>query len=152
MSFSAEEKEAFDYCSKLSKEHYENFPVGSILIPRKKQPYIHAIYAFARIADDFADEPDFTEDRILALNRWASLLKDCYNGQADHPVFVALKKTIQDCNIPEELFLDLITAFKMDVEKKRYQTFDEVLFYCKHSANPIDPPLIKLSLFRIAIF
>lgn len=135
--FTLQEKNAFDYCTALAKKHYENFPVGSLLIPKEKQPFIHAVYAFARTADDFADELSFQGDRIQALDEWLEKLDQCYNGNPSEPIFIALAKTVETCNIPKQLLQDLVFAFKLDVLKNKHESFEELLFYCKHSANPV---------------
>ena len=131
---------SFKYCEEIAKNHYENFPVASLLLPKEKRRYIYSIYAFARAADDFADE-DYIEGgkekRLVLLDEWHSKLKDCYNGKTYSPIFIALKQTVTDCNIPIEPLENLLKAFKQDVVKSRYATFDEVLDYCKNSANPI---------------
>ncbi len=146
---------AYQYCERMAKSHYENFPVGSLLIPKKKRPYIWSIYAFARSADDFADEsypsrknfPGFKNwetaiqqgesARLEKLQTWEHELQLCYHAQPTHPIFVALARTIRDLNIPQKLLSDLLFAFKQDVTKRRYENWEEVLFYCQHSANPV---------------
>lgn len=131
---------SFKYCEDLTKNHYENFPVASFLIPKDKRKYIYAIYAFARAADDFADEPGIeggNEKRLALLDEWNGKLDDCYTGKAYDPIFIALGSTIKDFNIPKELFENLLNAFRQDVKKSRYKNFDEVLGYCKNSANPV---------------
>ena len=150
---------AFHYCTKLATEHYENFPVGSWIIPREKRRYVHAIYAFARKADDFADEKLYREeDRLTLLNDWETRLEDCIIGQPSEPVFIALKETIRRFGIPVDLLRDLITAFKMDLVNKRHQKKSDLLVYCRYSANPVgrivlhlfeynDPELHRLSDF-----
>ncbi len=130
--------EAFAYCAAITSRHYENFPVASLFLPEEKRPYIQAIYAFSRIADDFADEPGRdASDRIQNLDAWEQQLVDCYAGNAVHPVFIALRETIHRLNIPLEPLRDLLSAFRQDVVKERYETFAEVMDYCRRSANPI---------------
>lgn len=131
---------SFKYCEDLTKNHYENFPVASFLIPKDRRKYIYAIYAFARAADDFADEPGIEggkEKRLALLDEWNGKLNDCYSGKAYDPIFIALGETVRDCNIPKELLENLLNAFGQDVKKSRYENFDEVLDYCKNSANPV---------------
>ena len=136
--------DSFRYCVRLARTHYENFPVGSMLIPKKLRPYVCAIYAFARRADDIADE-DFTEaDRIPALEAWQNLLERAVQSRVNHPAFLALKETIRQFNIPTQLLVDLITAFKMDVNIKRHARFEDVLYYCQHSANPVGRLVLHL--------
>ncbi len=131
---------SFKYCEDIAKGHYENFPVASLLLPKDKRKYVYAIYAFARAADDFADEEGIeggAPKRLALLDEWNQKLKDCYNGKAYDPIFIALGKTVQDCRIPIKPQEDLLSAFKQDVVKSRYNTFDEVLDYCTRSANPV---------------
>ena len=150
---------SFHYCSGITTEHYENFPVGSWIIPREKRRYVHAIYAFARKADDFADEELYREEeRLPLLKEWENKLEDCISGQPAEPVFVALKETIRRFDIPVALLKDLITAFKMDLVNKRHRKTSDLLTYCRYSANPVgrivlhlfeykDPELHRLSDF-----
>jgi squalene synthase HpnC len=145
--------EAFAYCESLARKHYENFPVGSLLIPRDRRKHVYSVYAFARIADDFADEGyetgEFTEaERLAALDDWERKLEDCYNGRGDHPVFVALAETVRELRLPAQLFRALLSAFKQDVVKRRYADFDEVLDYCSRSANPVGRLVLLLFGYR----
>jgi hydroxysqualene synthase len=145
--------DAFAYCERLARAHYENFPVGSLLIPRDRRRHVYSVYAFARIADDFADEGyetgEWTESRRLeALDDWERKLEDCYRGRADHPVFVALAETAQELRLPIQLFSRLLSAFKQDVVKRRYADFDEVLDYCERSANPVGRLVLLLFGYR----
>ncbi len=129
---------AFAFCEQLAKSHYENFPVASFLIPREKRPYIWTLYAFARIADDFADEGESTAERRLEmLDDWGEHLNECFKGNATHPVFIALTETVRKFSIPKEPLADLLAAFRMDVTTKRFPAFKDLLYYCKHSANPV---------------
>src|SRR3990172_2512065 len=123
--------QAFRFCEKLARNHYENFPVASFLTPREKRPYVYAIYSFARIADDFADEPGLsTAERIDSLIEWEEQLVGAYRGQARHPVFIALREAVERFGIPAELFQALLKAFRSDVTTNRYETFEDVLGYC----------------------
>lgn len=131
---------SFKYCEEIAKSHYENFPVASLLLPKAKRRYVYAIYAFARAADDFADEPDIMggpEKRLSLLNEWHEKLKDVYNGKSVDPIFIALRNTVEVNKIPIEPLENLLKAFKQDVVKNRYESFDEVLDYCRNSANPV---------------
>jgi len=141
-------EEAFEYCTRLAGEHYENFPVGSRWIPKAKRKYVHAIYAFARIADDFADEAQHDGDRMNRLHDWRRQLSDCYQGELQHPVFIALRDTVQTFDIPQSLPADLLTAFEQDVTQSRYKNFDEVLGYCRYSANPVGRLVLLLFHYR----
>jgi squalene synthase HpnC len=141
--------ESFEYCQKIAYEHYENFPVASRFIPADKRSYIAAVYAFARAADDYADEPGYTPaERIENINRWEKLLDDCFNGEAAHPVFIALAETVERFQIPGELFHNLLTAFRSDVITHRYETFEQVLDYCSCSANPVGRLVLMLFNYR----
>ena len=120
--------DAYDACTKLARAHYENFPVGR-LVPREMQPHVHAVYAFARYADDLADEG-------YAGSAQAQGARDVMT-QEEHFIFVALHETIRKLDLPLSLFTDLLSAFKQDVVKRRYANFAEVLDYCRRSANPI---------------
>lgn len=150
---------SFHFCSKIALEHYENFPVGSWIVPRDKRKYVHAIYTFARKADDFADEKKYKEEeRLHLLEDWGNKLRSCVIENPEEPVFIALRETIRKFDIPVELLGDLITAFKLDLINKRYKSRKDLLSYCRYSANPVgrivlflfgykDPELHRLSDF-----
>ena len=129
--------EARAYCKELAESHYENFHVASWFLPRELRPYFHSIYAYCRISDDLGDEVGDTEVALALLDLWAGELDACYAGKARHPVFVALAETIRECTIPKEPFADLLTAFRQDQTVTRYATMDDVLAYCRYSANPV---------------
>jgi squalene synthase HpnC len=131
-------RQAFAFCERLTRSHYENFPVASLLLPRAKRPYVAAVYAFARTADDFADEGSLTPaERLAKLDLWQQSLDRCYEGNPIGPVFIALAETARQTGLPRELLSDLLTAFRMDVEKSRFSNFEEILHYCRYSANPV---------------
>src|SRR5215831_3401127 len=113
---------AYDYCERLARAHYENFPVGSILIPKSLRKHFYSIYAFARTADDFADEGydlGYSEDeRLKLIEEWRDMLRQSIQGRATHPVFVALSRTIDDFDLPAGLFEDLLSAFSQDVTQR----------------------------------
>ncbi len=137
--------DAFDHCARLADAHYENFPVASLLLPEEKRPYLQAVYAFSRIADDFADEGDRpTDERLADLDDWEEQLQRCYRGEAEHPVFIALRETVSRIDLPLQLFLDLLEAFRRDVMQHRYETFDELLDYCRCSANPVGRIVLRI--------
>lgn len=150
---------SFSHCNRIAVEHYENFPVGSWIIPREKRKYVHAIYAFARRADDFADEKTYREEkRFNLLEDWNKRLEECVRTEPVDPIFIALKETIKRHDIPVDLLKDLIAAFKMDIVNRRYQKMSDLLTYCRYSANPVgrivlhlfghkDPELHRLSDF-----
>ncbi|HKS40634.1 MAG TPA: squalene synthase HpnC, partial [Blastocatellia bacterium] len=139
---------AYDYCERLARSHYENFPVGSVLVPKRLRKHFYSIYAFARTADDFADEgytENYTEqERLELLEEWRRMLRASDAGRATHPIFVALAETRSQFDLPITLFEDLLSAFKQDVTKRRYQSFDELLDYCRRSANPIGRLILLL--------
>ena len=149
ISPSATVSSAFAYCGKITRRHYENFPVASKFIPAPLRPYVAAIYAFARTADDFADEGSLSPDERLAkLDEWETKLDRCFEGKADDPIFIALAETVSHFAIPKKLLADLLAAFRMDVTRSRFLTFDDLLHYCTHSANPVGR--IVLHLFSSA--
>lgn len=130
---------AYAACEKLAREHYENFPVASVLLPARMRPHIAAVYAFARTADDYADEPGRTPpERLALLDDWEGQLRDAAAGKpASNPVFVAVADTIERCELPPALFLDLLSAFRQDVTVHRYETWRDVIDYCRRSADPV---------------
>ena len=119
------------------------------MTPREKRPYVYAIYSFARIADDYADEPGLsTAERIDSLVEWEEQLLEAYRGQANHPVFIALREAVERFGIPAELFQALLKAFRSDVTTNRYETFEDVLGYCANSANPVGRLVLLLYNYR----
>lgn len=126
--------------------HYENFPVASIILPARLRAPIRAIYAFARSADDFADEGDLpAERRLKQLGEYRAHLDALERGEAvDHPVFRALAPHIRRHDLPYAALRDLLSAFEQDCVKTRYAHFGEVMDYCKRSANPIGRLLLHL--------
>lgn len=138
-------QKAYHYCLEIVRSHYENFPVASLLLPRALRQPIAVIYAFARSADDFADEGQLSDQQRLAkLNAYSQQLEVLGKAQATDPIFIALRDVIDRHQLPLQLFHDLLTAFKQDVTKKRYADFEEVLDYCQHSANPVGRLLLHL--------
>jgi squalene synthase HpnC len=125
------------YCRALTHAHYENFTVASLLLPRHLAKHFHAVYAYCRWADDLADETGGGHRALGLLRWWRDQLLDCYAGRASHPVMVALGGTVQRFAIPREPFLDLLYAFEQDQLVKRYQTYEQLLGYCRYSANPV---------------
>lgn len=138
--------DAIAHCQRMAREHYENFPVASRLLPRRLRQPIAVIYAFARTADDFADEGELTADqRIAALDNMRLRTLAIEHGQvSDDPIFQALAWVIQEHQLPLDLFLDLLSAFTQDVTKTRYANFGEVIDYCRRSANPVGRLLLHL--------
>jgi hydroxysqualene synthase len=137
--------EAFEYCRQIACRHYENFPVGSIVVPHAQRRYYYSIYAFARAADDFADEGTLSRsERLQRLSEWRSALEQCVTGNPSHPVFIALAETIDKCQLPVKLFHNLLDAFTLDVQKSRHESFEDLLAYCKCSANPVGRLILLL--------
>jgi squalene synthase HpnC len=129
--------EARAWCKQLAESHYENFHVATWFLPKALRPHFHAIYAYCRISDDLGDEVGDTSAALALLDLWGRELDGCYEGHARHPVFVALAETIRSCSIPKQPFADLLTAFRQDQVITRYGSMQEVLEYCRYSANPV---------------
>jgi squalene synthase HpnC len=137
--------DAFTYCERIAREHYENFPVASVILPHDKRRYVASIYAFARTADDFADEGSLpAAERLAQLQAWEEQLDAAYAGNATHPIFIALAETAARTGIPRELPAALLIAFRMDVTRHRYQTYQDLLGYCENSANPVGRMVLHL--------
>lgn len=130
-------EEARDYCKRLAESHYENFHVASWFLPKALRPHFHSIYAYCRISDDLGDEVPDPAQAMALLDLWGRELDACYEGRARHPVFVALNETIRTCAIPKEPFADLLIAFRQDQTVTRFETMQDVLGYCRYSANPV---------------
>jgi squalene synthase HpnC len=142
-------EDGFRYCEAIARSHYENFPVASRFVPKEIRKHVWTIYAFARIADDYADEPGFTlAERMDNLNQWEQYLDECYTGNPTHRVFAALAETVDRFQIPFELFQNLLSAFRADVTVRRYDTFEDLLAYCRNSANPIGRMVLLLLNYR----
>jgi squalene synthase HpnC len=138
--------QAYEYCRQIVRSHYENFPVASLILPKALRQPISVIYAFARSADDFADEGDWdVETRLTKLREYDQQLDKIERGEAvNDPIFIALADVIKQHALPLSLFHDLISAFRQDVTKKRYATIDEVWDYSRFSANPVGRLLLHL--------
>jgi squalene synthase HpnC len=129
--------DAQSYCSRLARRHYENFTVASVLLPRPLLRHFHNVYAYCRWADDLADESGGGSTALSLLRWWREELLRCYEGQPRHPVMIALRRTIVRFRIPPQPFLDLLFAFEQDQLVKRYHTYEQLLGYCRCSANPV---------------
>jgi hydroxysqualene synthase len=141
--------EAYRVCQRLAREHYENFPVASWLVPGPMRRHVAAVYAFARVADDFADEGDCTtKTRLARLAAWRRLLLG-QPAESPHPdsaaIFTAVHATIEARKLDRSLFTDLLSAFEQDVTVKRYDTWSDVLDYCRRSANPVGRLVLALA-------
>jgi squalene synthase HpnC len=124
------------YCRRLAESHYENFTVASRLFPRRLYQHLCNVYAYCRWADDLADE-SVGDLAVPLLNWWQMQLDAAYAGEARHPVFVALRNTIEQTKLPRQPLADLLIAFRRDQVQKRYETLAELISYCEKSANPV---------------
>lgn len=132
------------YCRKLATTHYENFPIVSCFLPRNLHQHFYNVYAYCRWADDLGDEVGDPARSLELLGWWRGELDACYAGQVTHPVFVALRETIDEFGIPREPFADLISAFEQDQRVNRYATFDALRDYCRRSADPVGRLVLHL--------
>ncbi|MCS7303974.1 MAG: squalene synthase HpnC [Thermoguttaceae bacterium] len=130
-------REANRYCRRLARSHYENFPVVSWFVPRRLRQHFYNIYAYCRWADNLADLAPDPQHALVWLSWWESHLRACFQQRAIHPVFIALQETIREFGIPPDPFVDLLVAFRQDQQVTRYDTFDQLLAYCRYSANPV---------------
>jgi squalene synthase HpnC len=125
------------YCAHVTRRHYENFTVASLVLPRRLLPHFQAIYAYCRWSDDLADETGGGAAALPLLDWWRGELLRCYDGQPRHPVLIALAATIRQFAIPPEPFLNLLVAFTQDQHIRHYDRFEDLLGYCRNSANPV---------------
>ena len=151
---------AYASCEQTARAHYENFPVASMLLPARMRRHVAAVYAFARAADDFADEGDGpAEPRIELLDRWRERLRRALNGDAQHAVepgepsntheiFAALANTVRQCDLPPQLFEDLLSAFRQDVTVHRYPDWEALFDYARRSANPVGRLVLRIGGYR----
>jgi len=137
--------EARQYCRTLAQTHYENFPVVSWLLPRRLHQHFYNVYAYCRTADDLGDELPDPRRALALLSWWRDQLAECYAGAPQHPVFVALKETIDAFDIPQKPFEDLISAFEQDQRVRDYDTFEQLGDYCTRSANPVGVLVLYLA-------
>jgi squalene synthase HpnC len=138
------------YCGRLAKTHYENFAVATWFLPAKLRQHFYNVYAYCRISDDLGDEVGNPQQSLELLDQWESELDACYAGSPRHPVFVALAETVRQFNIPKHEFSDLLIAFRQDQTVTRFETFDDVLGYCRYSANPVGHLVLYLCGYRDA--
>lgn len=140
---------AYRICRQIASAHYENFTVGSWLLPRRLRNPIAAIYAFARTADDFADEGEIAApERLARLGVWEAHLHACYAGRATDPVFIALADTVARFGIPIDPFRRLLDAFRQDVAFHSFETFADLRAYCRCSADPVGHLILALFGYR----
>ncbi len=148
---------AYEACEALARSHYENFPVASRLLPPAMRPHVAAVYAFARVADDIADEGAApAADRLARLRAWQDRLHGAANGSggASAPgdreglIVAALGHSIRTLDLPVSLFDDLLSAFGQDTMTPRYDSWSDVLDYCRRSANPIGRLVLRIAGYR----
>ena len=138
------------YCERLARSHYENFSVASWFLPARLRQHFFNVYAYCRISDDLGDEVGNPAASLLLLDQWQRELDACYAGSPRHPVFVALAETVRKFEIPQHEFSDLLVAFRQDQTITRYETFDDLLGYCRNSANPVGHLVLYLGGYRDA--
>lgn len=139
---------AQEYCRRLARSHYENFSVASWFLPPLLRQHFFNVYAYCRISDDLGDEVGNQAASLQLLDQWEAELHACYAGSPRHPVFVALAETVRRFEIPQPTFADLLTAFRQDQRVTRYETFDDLLGYCRYSANPVGHLVLYLCGYR----
>jgi squalene synthase HpnC len=146
------EAEAREYCRRLARSHYENFSVASWFLPERLRQHFFNVYAYCRISDDLGDEVGDAGASLQLLDQWENELNACYDGDHTrhprHPVFVALAETVRKFEIPKHEFADLLTAFRQDQSVGRYETFNDLLGYCRYSANPVGHLVLYLCGYR----
>jgi hydroxysqualene synthase len=148
--------EAYATCERLARQHYENFPVASWLLPRGMRPHVAAVYAFARAADDIADEDAHSaEERHRRLDDWLERLHRAANGASQNAasgetlqIFQALSHTLHSLQLPVALLEDLVSAFRQDITVHRYATWADVFDYCRRSANPVGRLVLRIGGWR----
>jgi squalene synthase HpnC len=142
------EADAREYCRRLARSHYENFSVASWFLPERLRQHFFNVYSYCRISDDLGDEVGDAAASLQLLDQWETELNACYDGYPRHPVFVALAETVRKFEIPKHEFADLLTAFRQDQSITRYETFDDLLGYCRFSANPVGHLVLYLCGYR----
>src|SRR5579872_1923558 len=142
--------EAQAYCRRLARTHYENFSVATWFLPARLRQHFYNVYAYCRISDDLGDEVGDTAASLELLDQWQRELDACYEGSPKHPVFVALADTVRQFEIPKHEFSDLLIAFRQDQTVTRFETFNDVLAYCRYSANPVGHLVLYLCGYRDA--
>src|SRR5436309_4022693 len=143
-------QDAFAYCERLARSHYENFSVASWFLPARLRQHFFNVYAYCRISDDLGDEVGDAAASLELLDQWQCELDACYEGSPKHPVFVALAETVKQFDIPKHEFSDLLIAFRQDQTVTRFETFNDVLAYCHYSANPVGHLVLYLCGYKDA--
>src|SRR5271169_2838140 len=142
--------EARQYCVRLARSHYENFPVVTWFLPKHLHQHFYNVYAYCRISDDLGDEVGDKQQSLILLDQWEAELRQCYSGEPRHPVFVALRETVREFDIPQHEFSDLLQAFRQDQLVTRYPRFDDLVGYCQNSANPVGHLVLYLCGYQDA--
>lgn len=144
--------QAFAHCRKIALGHYENFPVGSLLLPKTIRPHFYSLYAFMRTADDFADLPGRpSEEKVRLLEEWRARLRQCFDGSttSSDPVFLALRSTIETFGLQPEPLHALLDAFEFDASQPvRFETFEDLHWYTSRSAEPVGQLVLALFGYR----
>lgn len=143
-------QEAQAYCERLARTHYENFSVATWFLPARLRQHFFNVYSYCRISDDLGDEVGDPKQSLALLDQWEAELVACYAGVARHPVFVALAETVKRFDIPQHEFSDLLIAFRQDQTVTRFETFNDVLGYCRYSANPVGHLVLYLCGYKDA--
>jgi len=138
----------YRYCEALCRSRHHNYPVASMFARSHLRKHIFALFAFARVADDFADERAYEGRRAIELDRWEEQLHAAYRGHADHPVFVALADTVDKFALPITEFTELLSGFRTDLERRRYATYDELRSYTRQAAEPVGRLLLYIGGYR----
>jgi squalene synthase HpnC len=143
-------EEARAWCRQLTSSHYENFHVATFFLPKQVRPHFESVYAYCRVSDDLGDEVADPATALRLLNTWGVMMDECYDHpeRSMHPVFVALHETIVACDLPRQLFADLLHAFRMDQVKPTYNTWNELLEYSHYSANPVGRLVLWICGYR----
>ncbi len=136
------------YCARLARSHYENFSVATWFLPRNLRQHFFNVYTYCRISDDLGDEVGDPSASLALLDEWEAELDACYNGNPRHPAFVALGETVRKFDIPKAEFSDLLRAFRQDQAVTRFETFSDLLNYCRYSANPVGHLVLYLCGYR----
>ena len=139
-------EEAQAWCKDLASSHYENFHVATWFLPKRARPHFESIYAYCRVSDDLGDEVEDKATALRLLDSWGTMLDVCYDAPelSMHPVFVALRPTIEICELPRQLFHDLLIAFRLDQVKTHYASWEELLEYSHYSANPVGRLVLRV--------
>ena len=145
---SLEQGACYRYCEALVRSRHHNYPVGSMFARSDLRKHIFALFAFARVADDFADEEAYEGRRARELDRWEEQLHAAYHGNFEHPVFVALADTVDKFALPITEFSELLSGFRTDLERHRYATFDELRSYTRQATEPIGRLLLYIAGYR----